>query len=67
MWAVINIENVQNIDPNLIVRYSESQDKALTEFNESLIQYIIEGPFNQNEKDFLLTTHEWLVMANNRI
>ena len=64
MWAVINIENVQNIDPNLIVRYSESQDKVLTEFNESLIQYIIEGPFNEKEKDFLLTTHEWLVMLD---
>ena len=62
MWAVINIEDVQNIDPGLIVRYSETGLKVLTEFNESLIQYIIEGPFNENEKDFLLTTHEWLVM-----
>jgi hypothetical protein len=64
MWAVINIENVQNIDPNLIVRYSELQDKVLIEFNENLIQYIIQGPLNENEKDFLLTTHEWLVMLD---
>ena len=61
-WAVIDIKNVQNIDTNLIIRYSELMDKVLVESNESTLPYEIEGPFDENEKEFLLTTYEWLTI-----
>ena len=61
-WAIINTQDLEQIDPNLFVRYSETGLKVLVEFSEEITQYVIEGPFDEIEKDFILTTHEWLVI-----
>lgn len=63
MWAVIDIKDVQRVDPNLIIRYSELMNKVLVESNKSTLPYEIEGPFDKNEKEFLLTTYEWLTIV----
>ena len=62
-WAIINTQDLEHIDPNLFVRYSETGLKVLIEFSEETLQYVIEGPFDEIEKDFILTTHEWLVIV----
>jgi hypothetical protein len=61
-WAIINTQDLEDIDPNLFVRYSETGLSALVEFSEEITQYVIKGPFDEIEKDFILTTHEWLVI-----
>ena len=61
-WAIINTQDLENIDPNLFVRYSETGLSALVEFSEEIAQYVIGGPFDEIERDFILTTHEWLVI-----